>query len=71
MEIIEADETDFAEVVARLRLEVISWSYLSNKASEAQKKLNPANSNEQTLYRLLDGFLEQLSEHRATGIKAH
>jgi hypothetical protein len=71
MEIIEADETNFAGVVARLRLEVISWSYLYNKASEAQKELNPANSKEQTLYRLLEGFLEQLSEHRATGIKGH
>jgi hypothetical protein len=69
-EIIGSDEAHFADVVGHLSLEPISWSYLYRKACELRGRLDPANPKEQTLYRLLDGFLEQLTEHHATGITA-
>lgn len=64
------DKSDLVEdVLNRLQLSVISWSAFREKISKIQDRLCVENPGEQTLYRLLDGFLAQLDVHRDTGIK--
>jgi len=66
--IIEANRAHFLSVISRLRLGVVSWSDLYARASAERDRLDPKSSEQQTLYRLLDGFMEQLREHQKTGI---
>ena len=64
------DNKDHAEdVLDRLHLSVISWSRFREQICEIQDRLCVENEGEQTLHRLLEGFLAQLDAHRDTGIK--
>jgi hypothetical protein len=67
-QIIEADEEHYGDVVRRLRIAAISWSELHEKATGEIARLDPKERSQQTLYRLLEGFLEQLHIHRDVGI---
>jgi len=67
--IIESDPSHFDSVLKRLRINIISWSDLYDQVTAEHQQLDPRNSSEQTLYRLLDGFLEQLRAHQDTGIE--
>ena len=67
-EIVDHDRKHFEDVLKRLKLKVISWSDLYQCATAEKDSLDPNDSAQQTLYRLLDGFIAQLRVHRDTGI---
>jgi hypothetical protein len=66
--IIESDREHFEEILGRLKLAVISWSELYQRATNEKDSLDQQDSAQQTLYRLLDGFIAQLRAHRDTGL---
>ncbi|WP_159946326.1 hypothetical protein [Rhizobium sp. 18065] len=55
-------------VVDRLTLNVMSWSELYAALQMIGAGLDQADAGQQTLYRLIRGFLSQLERHRETGI---
>lgn len=55
-------------VADRLRLQVISWTELYAKLRRISGSLDQRDPGQQTLYRLIDGFLSQLARHQETGI---
>ncbi|MCP4308853.1 MAG: hypothetical protein GY788_29055 [bacterium] len=67
-ELFRDDADHVADVLNRLELAVISWSCIRGQVVGLKDELDVAHPGEQTLYRLLDGFLAQLDAHRNTGI---
>ena len=57
-------------VTDRLKLQVISWSEIYAKLDRILGSLDQRDAGQQTLYRLIEGFLSQLQKHRETGIDA-
>jgi hypothetical protein len=55
-------------VIDRLKLQAISWSELYLKLDRILGSLDQRDPGQQTLYRLIKGFLSQLQKHRETGI---
>jgi hypothetical protein len=51
-----------------MKLAVISWEALRFKMNTLQKNLDTSHRGDQTLSRLISGFLAQLEVHRDTGI---
>jgi len=66
--IIESDRPHFEDVMSRMRLGAISWTTLYDGVADEKRSLDPSDHAHQALYRLLDGFAEQLIQHRDTGI---
>ncbi len=66
--ILESDLGHFRSVVDRIQLAAISWSDLCVWAKNELNGLNAEDAYQQTLYRLLHGFIAQLEVHRGTGI---
>lgn len=66
--ILESDPSHFSSVVDRLRLAAISWTELNNLANAELDSLNANDAYQQTLHRLLEGFVAQLEVHGRTGI---
>jgi len=56
-------------VIDRLQLQAISWSDLYVKLDRILGSLVQKDPGQQTLYRLIKGFLSQLQKHRETGIQ--
>lgn len=59
-----------ASVLDRLRLAAISWAELRDRLMRIRASLDPKQRGEQTLAKLIDGFLAQLDSHRGTGLDA-
>jgi hypothetical protein len=57
-----------ASVLDRMKLGVISWEELRHKMNTLQNSLDMTHRGDQTLSRLISGFLTQLEDHRDTGI---
>lgn len=66
--IIEEDSVHFDDILRRVRLNAISWTDLYNGIIIEKLNLDSRDPAQQTLYRLLDGFAEQLLVHVGTGI---
>lgn len=61
-------EAEVRSVLDRLTISVISWTELHATLAAIQVDLDQAVAGQQTLYRLLTGFIAQLVAHRDTGI---
>ena len=68
VKLFETNEDTVRSVLDRMKVHVISWTDLRNSLLDIQSALNQQDPGQQTLYRLLAGFLKQLSDHRDTGI---
>ncbi len=66
--LIENNFEQVASVLDRLKINVISWSDLRNSLLEIHSTLDLSHRGDQTLSRLLSGFLAQLDAHRDTGL---
>lgn len=67
--LLELEENSFRDVLDRIELQAISWSDLYRKIQEKIHGLDISNPGEQTLYKLLSGFLKSLEAHKDTGIE--
>ena len=56
-------------ILDRIELKAVSWTWLRDEVSAIQGELG-SSRGDQTLDRLLQGFLAQLAAHRGTGIPA-
>lgn len=57
-----------ASVLDRMQLQAISWSDVLALMRKIDGELDPHHRGDQTLHRLLAGFIAQLEAHRKTGI---
>lgn len=57
-----------SSVLDRMELGVISWKELRNRMITLQASLDPSHRGDQTLERLISGFIAQLEVHRDTGL---
>jgi hypothetical protein len=55
-------------VRSRVRLASVSWTWLRDQLAQIESNLDCSNAGEQTLFRLLSGFLTQIEAHGKTGI---
>jgi len=59
-----------SDVLERLSLAVVSWSFLGNELLAIEEALDQSHRGDQTLKRLLAGFRDQIENHQGTGVKA-
>ncbi|ESQ90775.1 hypothetical protein ABAC460_08055 [Asticcacaulis sp. AC460] len=57
-------------VCDRMKLEVITWHDLRFSLETYRQQLNLQHRGDQTLDKLIAGFLDQLSKHQETGLKS-
>jgi hypothetical protein len=57
-----------ASVLDRMKLGIISWEDLRDSMVTLQSTLDPTHRGDQTLIKLISGFIAQLAVHRDTGI---
>lgn len=67
-ELLANHQDHVASVLDRMKLRVISWKDLRNSMITLQATLDPAHRGDQTLIKLISGFIAQLDVHRDTGI---
>jgi len=53
-----------------MHVTVITWTAFRNQLVAIREQLDATHPGDQTLYRLLQGFLAQLERHQGTGIAA-
>jgi hypothetical protein len=53
-----------------MTVKIISWQQIYETIRDELTTLSALEPAQQTLFRLLDGFMQQLSRHRKTGIVA-
>ena len=66
--LIENERELWESTLRRMVLGVISWRDLQRCLADTRDGLDPSMPGEQTLVRLIDGFLDQLALHRHTGL---
>ena len=66
--LIENEPELWESTLRRMVLGVISWRDLRQCLADVRDELDPATPGEQTLVRLIDGFLDQLAVHQYTGL---
>ena len=64
----EAEPERVRQAFDRLQLSVITWREIRDKLAAYKEQLNEAVPAEQTLLKLIDGFLAQLAVHKGTGL---
>lgn len=64
----ENDRDHVADILERLQLAFQSWSELRDSLIRHSATLDRTQPGDQTLGRLIDGFLAQLDAHRSTGL---
>jgi 5-methylcytosine-specific restriction endonuclease McrA len=69
-ELFENDPDHVKSVLSRMKLAAESWSSFRTEILAVIAALNPATAGDQTLQRLMAGFLAQLEGHRGTGLTA-
>jgi hypothetical protein len=67
-ELLETDFMHFRATAARLRLALITWSDLLTAMGRIMQELDRSAAGDQTLYRLLTGFRDQIQANPATGV---
>lgn len=60
---------EICDAADRLRLNVVSWSWLAGALSSLERGLDASRAGEQTLLRLIAGFRAQIETHVGTGIR--
>lgn len=53
-------------ILDRMKFAVITWGEIRARLTKAQQALDPGHAGDQTLYKLIAGFLAQLNEHEAS-----
>ncbi|MCB1502476.1 MAG: hypothetical protein KDK07_22305 [Bauldia sp.] len=66
--LIDSHPDEWSSVLSRLKLAAISWNDLQDCLQRVANDLDQSLAGDQTLYRLIEGFLAQLKLHRDTGI---
>lgn len=66
--LMEDHEDHFNSVAERLKIALIMWADLRDGIREIMEILDQSDMGQQTLYRLLAGFLDQLESHGDTGL---
>jgi hypothetical protein len=61
-------EREVQSTLDRMRLGLISWTWLRSSLCELRASLDMTNPGDQTLERLIAGFVAQLDDHQGTGI---
>jgi hypothetical protein len=67
-ELFDGNRGHVADVLDRLRLSVVSWATIRDQIEQLRDQLDTTIPGEQTIHRLLDGFLAQLDVHDGTGL---
>lgn len=67
-ELIDIDRSALESVLDRLQLQVISWQDLRDRLLVVQAGLDRTHAGDATLFRLIEGFLNQLGVHCWTGL---
>lgn len=67
-DLFKANPVELQRLTTRLRMSVVSWSWLSRELTFIEQTLSPAIAGDQTLLRLLSGFRRQIQSHSGTGI---
>lgn len=65
---IQSDFDGLVDIASRIRLTHISWADLVNNCQTLIASLDLKLAGDQTLARLLQGFIEAVQEHRGTGV---
>ncbi|MGE0659882.1 MAG: hypothetical protein AB7F36_09270 [Reyranellaceae bacterium] len=60
---------EFRSVLDRMTITVVSWQDVYQGLKDEIATLDPLSPQDQTLYRLLNGFMNQLQRHKNTGIE--
>jgi len=68
-ELLTNHQEHVASVLDRMKLSIISWEDLRNSMVTLQATLDPDHRGDQTLIKLISGFIAQLDVHRDTGIQ--
>jgi len=68
--LIEDEPQLWESTLHRMLLGAISWRDLQRCLTDVRDELDPSAPGEQTLVRLIDGFLDQLAVHQHTGLGA-
>jgi hypothetical protein len=72
LELFEKESEHVIDVLERLRLAVVSWTWLRDEIIKIENELDCSNRGDQTLKRLLVGLRTQIEAHKNTGItQAH
>lgn len=66
-ELFEGNPGEVQSIVERLRMNVVSWSWLAQELWTIEQTLDPSSVGDQTLLRLLTGFRKQVESHDSTG----
>ena len=66
--LMETDLIHFRTVAARLRMALVTWSDLHKTLSLIMRELDRSAAGEQTLYRLLAGFRDQIEIYTGAGV---
>lgn len=66
-ELFTANPMELRRIVKRLRMNVVSWSWLAEELRTIEQTLDPSSVGDQTLIRLLTGFRKQIESHDSTG----
>lgn len=67
-DLLESDRGRLEVVLDRMKVAAISWRMLRDVLVSVRSTLDHSNPGDQTLIRLLDGFLAQLDVHEGTGL---
>lgn len=67
-ELLATHHENVASVLDRMKLGIISWESLRDSMVALQVTLDPAHRGDQTLMKLISGFIAQFEVHRDTGI---
>ncbi len=65
---VDKHRDDVAGVLGRLKLGVMSWADFRARLAGFSEQVGGANAGDQTLRRLISGFISQIDMHRSTGL---
>ena len=66
-ELFKGNPVEMQRIAERLRMNVVSWSWLAQELRAIEQALDPSSVGDQTLIRLLTGFRKQIENHDSTG----
>lgn len=67
-ELFKGNPVEMQRIAERLRMNVVSWSWLAQELWTIEQALDPSSAGNQTLLRLLTGFRKQIESHDGTGV---
>lgn len=70
-ELLTGNPGELRSISERLRMNVVSWSWLVHELGRIEQGLNPSFAGDQALQRLLSGFRRQIEGHGGAGIFRH